>query len=239
MPETTAELDAPKQRRKSLPAWAEFLLLVVAALTIAVLIKTFLVQAFMIPSGSMEDTLLVGDRVLVSKTVYHTRDIERGDIVVFDGSGSFVKAAPQSNVVVSLFKEIGSAIGLAQLDDRDFIKRVIGVGGDHVVCCDVQGRITVNGVPLDEQSYLYPGDVPSKQKFNVVVPENTLWLMGDHRSNSADSRSHLGDPGGGFVPVDKVIGRAFAVVWPFSRRQFLDIPSTFSNPALVGSVSHG
>ena len=114
---------------------------------------------------------------------------------------------------------------------------MIGVGGDRVVCCDVDGRITVNGVPLDEEAYLYRNNPPSKQPFDVLVPEGTLWVMGDHRSASADSRSHMGDPGGGFVPVDRVIGRAFAVVWPLGNAQILEIPQTFEQPALDGSGS--
>ena len=196
----------------------------------AFLVKTFLVQAFYIPSGSMEPTLQVGDRVLVNKVVYRLRPIERGDIVVFDGTGSFIQGEPvepEVGPVGWVLRSFGELIGIAPPSDRDFIKRVIGVGGDRVVCCDAQGRITVNGVPLDEQSYLFPGNPPSTQEFDVIVPPDRLWVMGDHRSASADSRAHLGDPGGGMVPVDRVIGRAFAVVWPLSRAQFLPIPATF------------
>ena len=114
------------------------------------------------------------------------------------------------------------------------MKRVIGVGGDRVQCCDASGRLTVNGVPLDEP-YLYPGDVPSRDAFDVVVPAGKLWVMGDHRSISQDSRAHLGDPGGGFVPEDRVIGRAFAVVWPFGRFEGLGRPAAFEDPALDAS----
>ena len=225
---------------KGLPFWVEFPLLLVVAFGVAFCVKAFLVQAFYIPSGSMEDTHAVGDRVLVNKLVYRTRDVERGDVVVFDGTDVFspeIVVDPPANPVQAVLRELGRAIGVAPPDERDFIKRVIGVGGDRVTCCDDQGRITVNGVALDETSYLYPGDAPSEQEFDVVVPEGKLWVMGDHRSASSDSRAHLGDPGGGFVPASQVLGRAFVVVWPIGNWQVLSIPSTFEQPALAGEGS--
>jgi signal peptidase I len=232
---------SPQERsRPRIPAWLEFPLLIIGAFLVAFLVKTFLVQAFYIPSGSMEDTLQVGDRVLVNKVVYHLRDVERGDVIVFDGTGSFITGnvvEPERSPVEVVGRLFGEIVGLAPPRDTDFIKRVIGVGGDRVICCDADGRITVNGVPLDEESYLYRNNPPSKQPFDVLVPEGTLWVMGDHRSASADSRSHMGDPGGGFVPVDRVIGRAFAVVWPLGNAQILEIPPTFEQPALDGSGS--
>ena len=227
-----------ERKRSRIPAWLEFPLLIVGAFLVAFVVKTFLVQAFYIPSGSMEDTLQVGDRVLVNKVVYHLRPIERGDVIVFDGTGSFITGEvvqPDRSPVEVVGRLLGEIVGLAPPRDTDFIKRVIGVGGDRVVCCDVDGRITVNGVPLDEESYLYRNNPPSKQPFDVLVPDGTLWVMGDHRSASADSRSHMGDPGGGFVPTDRVIGRAFAVVWPLGNAQILEIPQTFEQPALDGS----
>jgi len=126
---------------------------------------------------------------------------------------------------------VAGTFGFATPNEKDFIKRVIGVPGDHVVCCDSQGRITVNGVPLSED-YLFPGDAPSEQDFNVTVPAGRLWVMGDHRSSSSDSRYHTGDPGGGTIAIDRVVGRAFVVVWPFSDWSWLSRPETFGNPAL-------
>ena len=234
-PAASEGVSASERSRPRIPAWLEFPLLIIGAFLVAFLVKTFLVQAFYIPSGSMEDTLQVGDRVLVNKVVYHLRPVERGDIIVFDGTGSFITGPivePERSPLEVIGRVLGEIVGLAPPRDTDFIKRVIGVGGDRVVCCDAAGLITVNGVPLDESAYLYRKNAPSRQPFDVLVPEGTLWLMGDHRSASADSRSHMGDPGGGFVPVDKVIGRAFAVVWPLGNAQILEIPQTFEQPGL-------
>ena len=177
-------------------------MLVVVALALALLIKTFVVQAFYIPSESMENTLLTNDRVLVNKLVYHFRDIERGDIVVFSGVDSWdpeVEIEEPSNPVAAVGRWVGTAFGFVP-GEKDYIKRVIGIPGDTVKCCDTEGRITVNGVPLDERSYLYPGDMPSERPFEITVPEGRLWVMGDHRSVSLDSRAHQGDPGGGTIP---------------------------------------
>ena len=127
-------------------------------------------------------------------------------------------------------------LGLApSADEEDLIKRVIGIGGDQVVCCDAQGRITVNDVALDEQDYLFPGDVPSEDTFDVTVPPGSLWLLGDHRSRSADARRHQDDERGGMVPADGVIGRAFVLVWPLDRATVFATPRTFDNSA----VGHG
>jgi signal peptidase I len=216
--------------------WKELPILLLVAFGLAFLVKTFVVQAFYIPSGSMQDTLEIGDRVLVSKVVYHLRPIERGDVVVFNGVDSFtpeVTILEPTDPVGKVTDWFGRTFGFAPPSERDFVKRVIGVGGDHVVCCDAKGRITVNDVALDETSYLFPGNVPSSEPFDVRVPEGKLWVMGDHRAASSDSRAHLGDPGGGFVPTDRVIGRAFAVVWPFQHAQVLEIPDTFGQPALT------
>jgi signal peptidase I len=216
----------------------ELPLTLAVALLISLLIKTFLLQAFLIPSESMEDTLLVHDRVLVNKLADKPDEIHRGDVVVFRDPGGWLPADADSGGGVRA--AIHSAlvfVGVApSTSARDLVKRVIGIGGDRVVCCDSKKRITVNGIPLSEP-YLYPGDraSPSLAEFVVRVPQGGLWVMGDHRSESADSRFHLGDPGGGFVPVDDVVGRAFARVWPFGRAGWLTEPDTFRQARLLRS----
>lgn len=210
---------SPARRRGQMPAWLEIPLLLVVAVVVALLIKTFLVQIFYIPSGSMENTLLVGDRVAVNRLAYRVGEPERGDVVVFDGVGSFVfpEQQDQRTPWQVLFEELGQTVGLVPPPDTVFVKRIIGVGGDRVVCCDAQGRITVNGEPIDEAEYLYPGDDASTTPFDVQVPDGKVWVMGDHRAASADSRAHMGQPGGGFVPEESLLGRVSVIIWPPSR----------------------
>ena len=221
------------QGKRSGRFFRELVILIVIALLIAVVIKTYAIQAFFIPSGSMENTLEINDRVLVNKIVYDIRDIHRGDIVVFNGDGSWDPGTvpTSSNFVEEFASGFASMFGFGHPGDI-LIKRVIGIPGDHVACCDAQGRVTVNGIPLTEQSYLFPGAAPSQARFNIVVQSVRLWVMGDNRPISADSRDHEGDPGGGTIPQSAVIGRAFVIIWPPSRWRILPIPATFEQPKL-------
>jgi signal peptidase I len=242
-PEPGSHRDQADRNRRARGEAASLLrelpVLVVVALGLALLIKTFLVQAFFIPSDSMQNTLQIGDRVLVNKLTTRFGEVKRGEVVVFrDPGGWLPETLPQqpSNPVLGALKEALIFVGLLPSDsEKDLIKRVIGAPGDHVVCCDKQGRITVNGMPLDEP-YLFPGNPPSDKRFDVTVPAGRLWVMGDHRALSADSRVHTGAPGGGTVPEDNVIGRAVVIVWPYARWQTIPVPETFAKVAL-GAVT--
>jgi signal peptidase I len=242
-PDEGGESPAADTKRHSF--WKELPFLIVIALVLALLIKTFLVQAFYIPSASMENTLQGGnptcnecgtspghpfDRVLVNKLVYDFRDPRRGEIVVFKGPPGWPDeqaSTTSGNAVVHFFHDIGSAIGLAPSSDNDIIKRVIGVGGDTVTC--VNDVLTVNGHALDEP-YLYPGSHHCSANFPtqpVVVAKGQLFVMGDHRDDSSDSRVN------GTVPVSDVVGRAFVVIWPISDWTTLGVPSTFHQPGMA------
>ncbi|MEI5101324.1 signal peptidase I [Streptomyces sp. PmtG] len=222
------------KRRRRRTAIKEIPLLIVVALLIALVLKTFLVQAFVIPSGSMEQTIRIGDRVLVDKlTPWFGNKPERGDVVVFKDPGNWLeeergekKADP---VVIKQVKQGLTFIGLLPSDDeRDLIKRVVGVGGDTVKCCDKNDKVTVNGVPLDEP-YLHPGNKPSEFAFEVKVPQGRLFVMGDHRADSADSRFHRNEKFSGTVSEDEVVGRALVIAWPFGHWRKLDAPGTFAS----------
>jgi len=228
--------------------------LVLIAFVLALLIKHFLVQAFYIPSGSMEQTLQIGDRVLVNKVPYHFRAPKRGEVVVFNGLDNFdegVSFAEPSNPVARALRAVTSTIGLGTPSEKDYIKRVVGIPGDRVMCCDVDGKVVVTpqggtSVPLVEP-YVFENDTTDTRYFceagtgrrvcppgaqGILVPDGRLWVMGDHRGNSSDSRFHISDAHKGTVPEDKVVGRAFAVVYPFSRFGGLGVPKTFDAVAL-------
>ncbi|MGW4233004.1 signal peptidase I [Streptomyces sp. NPDC004980] len=229
------------KRRRRRSAIKEIPLLVLVALLIALVLKTFLVQAFVIPSGSMEQTIRIGDRVLVDKlTPWFGSEPQRGDVVVFKDPGGWLQQenvdTQDPPVGVKQVKELLTFIGLLPSDDeQDLIKRVVAVGGDTVKCCGTDGKVTVNGVPLDEP-YLHPGNEPSTLQFEVKVPQGRIFVMGDHRSNSADSRFHLDEPGEGTVSEDEVVGRAVVIAWPFGHWRRLEEPGTFAS---VPDVSAG
>ncbi|WP_031485103.1 signal peptidase I [Streptomyces bicolor] len=220
--EETSDTEGPEERSRfalvsRITEWlpgGRISLTLLVFLTFLLVLNTFVLRPFEIPSGSMESGLRIGDRVLVNKLAYRFgAEPQRGDVVVFDGTGYF--------------------------GDADYIKRVVGVGGDHVVCCDKEGRIQVNGRSVDESTYLYPGDSPSTVRFDVVVPDGTLFVLGDHRSESSDSRDRMGSPGGGMVPVDDVIGRADWIVWPTAHWTRLHRPDAYARVPAAEEGAHG
>lgn len=227
----TKTSEKPAHRSGFAAAAREFVLIVVGALIVSSILRAFVGQMFIIPSESMENTLLVGDRVVVEKLT----DVERGDVVVFEDPGGWLGAeeSGQKRGSVGRFFEV---VGLLPDSSHGhLIKRLVGMPGDKVACCDSQGRLLVNGQPLDETSYLYPGDAPSHIDFQVTVPAGKVFVLGDHRSASGDSRVHLSDtnatgdtPGdAAFVPMDKITGRAVVIVWPAGRWTKLGVPDTF------------
>jgi signal peptidase I len=229
------KLQRKVKRRRRRGAVKEIPLLVGVAVLIALVLKTFLVQAFVIPSGSMEQTIQIGDRVLVDKlTPWFGSKPQRGDVVVFKDPGGWLQdeqsTTPQDDpVVIKQVKEGLTFIGLLPSEnEKDLIKRVVGVGGDRVKCCDTQGRVTVNNIPLNED-YLYPGNAPSDTPFEITVPQGRLWVMGDHRNNSADSRAHQDTDYGGTVSEDEVVGRAMVIAWPFPHWTTLEEPKTYAS----------
>jgi signal peptidase I len=229
IPTSRAALSSPRERRRG---WLSFLrdvvIIVLVAILVSFLVKTFLVRSFYIPSGSMEDTLMVDDRILVDEITPRFGGYERGDIVVFRDPGGWlpVRSDPPRSPVVEALDWTLSLVGLSAPDSDDhLVKRIIGTPGDNVVCCNAIGQITVNGVPIDEDDYLKlptPDSPASADDFDVVVPDDKLWVLGDNRYSSRDSRYNTDQPGKGFVPIENVVGRAFLTTWPFSRFGILD-----------------
>lgn len=227
------------------PGWLatvrELAIIIVVALVASALIRNFLVQLYVIPSASMENTLAIGDRGAVVKVA----DFHRGDVVVFKDPGNWLN--DESTGSTNPLRQAAEFLGVAPSSATDhLVKRVIGMPGDHVACCTAQGQITVNGQALDESSYLYsvngrtvnPSDIP----FDVVVPADRIFVLGDHRNDSRDSRYHLCDAAGAggptgsaaFVPMSDVTGPMAGIVMPFGRATRFSVPATFAavpNPA--------
>ncbi|MGV1004345.1 MAG: signal peptidase I [Candidatus Nanopelagicales bacterium] len=203
---------APRKRHGFWFALREFVLVVGFALLLSAMIRTFLVQAFWVPSGSMEQTLAINDRILAWKPA----SPQHGDVVVFRDPGSWLPDPVPVGGVPGALRRAAVFVGLMPSDSGDdLVKRVIGVGGDTVSCCSVQGHIERNGVALDEP-YIFPDQPTNQVTFSVTVPAGKLFVLGDHRGDSADSRFHL-DEDNGMVPVENVVGRAVVVMWPPSR----------------------
>jgi signal peptidase I len=201
----------------------ELPILIVVALVVSLFIKSFLVQFFYIPSGSMENTLQIQDRVAVNKVPFISDNIKRGDIVVFRDPNNWLpeNVENSSNSLVAKAKSLLVTVGVLPNPAKQYlVKRVIGVAGDRVVCCTEGKKLSINGVEITEP-YIYGGDAPSEMKFDVTVPEGKLWVLGDHRGASADSRYHQEDINSGFVPLERVSGRVVAVIWPFKNLTYV------------------
>ena len=222
--------DAPVKRRRGFWIFLrDVVVIIVIAALVSFVVKTFVVRSFYIPSGSMERTLLVNDRILVDELTPRWAGYDRGDIVVFKDPGGWLPPAPQRPARPALVEAadwVLTFVGLSTSDAQDhLVKRVIGLPGDRVVCCNALGQVTINGSPVDELSYLNlpEGDTAASNiDFDVTVPEGAIWVMGDNRDRSQDSRAHQELPGGGFVPLENVVGRAFLTTWPFDRLGLID-----------------
>lgn len=210
-----------------LRALRETAIIVVSALILSALVRAFLVQAFFVPSSSMEDTLLISDRIIASKITTSLSGVQRGEIVVFKDPGGWLPEPPPPEGGLRGAIRTGlTFIGLIPSDSgKDLVKRVIGLGGDRVQCCDAEGRILVNGIALDEPYIIGP---TTQVLFDIVVPPDSMFVMGDNRGNSRDSRFHL-EQANGSVPIGNVVGRVVLVVWPFNRLATEPIPEVFGS----------
>ena len=201
----------------------ELPILVIVALVVSLFIKSFLVQFFYIPSGSMENTLQIKDRVAVNKVPFISNNIKRGDVVVFRDPDNWLPEIVDYSTNQYVTKAKGALVAVGVLPNpakQYLVKRVVGVGGDRVVCCTKEGNLTINGVEVTEP-YIFAGNKPSEMNFDVTVPKGKLWVMGDHRGASADSRYHQEDINKGFVPLSKVTGRVVGVIWPFKNITYI------------------
>ena len=225
-----SEAVAPERRKRQrrgggLGFLRALIILPIVAFVVSFLLKTFLVRSFYIPSQSMEQTLQINDRILVNQLVPDVVGVQRGDIVVFKDPGGWL--LPRGDVPPSGLESVLQAVGLAADTSNGYVvKRVIGIGGDRVSCCDAQGRVQVNGVSIDEPYAVIPPDKSraSDIDFDVVVPEGSVWVMGDNRYQSKDSRYNQDQPGKGFVPEEEIVGRAFLLNWPLSHFGWLGTP---------------
>jgi signal peptidase I len=211
----------------------EFPVLIVVALVVSLFIKTFVVQFFFIPSGSMENTLQIDDRVAVNRIPFIGNDIKRGDVVVFRDPDNWLPAADMgdSPFVIAKVKAALVAVGVLPNPAKQYlVKRVVGVAGDRVICCTTTGQITVNGQEMIEP-YVFAGNVPSDMNFDVTVPKGKLWVMGDHRGASSDSRFHQEDINKGFVPLNRITGRVLAVIWPIKNISLVPNVDALNQPA--------
>lgn len=202
----------------------ELPIIVGSALIVSIIVKTFFLHFFFIPSGSMENTLQIGDRIAVNKFGALFSEIKRGEVVVFADPDNWLGTAPEDGQsgFAGQVKNVLITLGVVPDPAKQFlIKRVIGVGGDTVICCDATGKLQVNGKSITEP-YVYENNTPSDSKFNVTVPKGFVWVMGDHRAASADSRFHTDDINKGMVPLSKVVGRATFIVWPVKNWDFLE-----------------
>ena len=219
-----------REKPRAHPLWRgvrEVVVIVVVALALSALIRALLLQAFYVPSASMEDTLRPGDRIIASKITTNVSGVQRGEIVVFKDPGDWLpEPLPPASGLRTTLRQGLTFIGVLPSDSGDdLVKRVIGVGGDRVACCDAEGRIVVNGVPLDEDYIIGPTD---QVRFDVSVPEGGMFVMGDNRGDSRDSRYHL-DLNQGSVPVENAVGRVVLVLWPLDRLAIERIPSIFGD----------
>lgn len=219
---------SPRRPRRLWLLVRDVLVIVLIAVVVSFLVKTFLVRSFFIPSSSMEQTLQIDDRILVDELTPRFGGYDRGDVVVFRDPGGWLPQTldPDRSFAVEAVDWMLALVGISAPDSKDhLIKRIIGVAGDHVVCCNAIGQIEINGVPVDESEYLNLAEgqsAPDEVPFDVTVPDGSLWVLGDNRDHSRDSRYNVDQPSRGFVPVDNVVGRAFLLTWPFSRFGFID-----------------